>query len=153
MKHLRLLFWLAATLLALPVWAVDGSCMFRAKGLSLNFGVLDPSISAAVNKPVVASTTFADMAGDCRPTNTTMTISIQGSALRQLVNGANTIDYVITGLPITLNRPGNAPPGNPANGFTTWFAPAQIEGIIQWNAYADVPAGDYLDSVTILITP
>lgn len=154
MKRLRLVFWLAAnTLLLSPVWAADGSCLFRARGLSLNFGVLDPSITAAVNKPVVATTTFADMAGDCKPTSATMTISIQGSASRQLINGTNTIDYMITGLPITLNRPGNAPPGNPANGFTTWFAPNQIQGVIQWSAFADVPAGDYTDSVTVLITP
>jgi spore coat protein U-like protein len=145
-------FCVAATVfLGSPAWGADAVCRFRAGGLSLNFGTLDPSSNAAVGKPVVVATTFADMAGDC--SNGTMTISIQGSASRQLVNGSNTINYTITGLPITLPKPGNAPPGNPGGGYVTWFAPNQLQGVIEWIDYADVPAGTYTDSVTILVNP
>lgn len=135
-----------------PSRAADTVCQFRAKGLDLNFGTLDPSINVPAPAPVVATTTFANMAGDCTGTGN-MTISMVGSTSRQLVNGANTIDYTITGLPIYLPKPGNAPPGNPGNGYTAWFAPNQIQGTIQWSAYADAPAGNYSDSITISINP
>ncbi|MDB5745025.1 MAG: hypothetical protein JWR68_3340 [Polaromonas sp.] len=135
-----------------PAWSKDSSCQFRAKGLSLSFGELDPSSNAAVNVPVVASTPFASMAGDCN-IGSTMAIGIVGSSSRQLVKGPDTINYTITGFPITLPQPGNAPPGNPGNGYTTWFTANQLQGSIQWSAYANAPAGNYSDSVTILITP
>ncbi len=135
----------------MPAWAADGNCQFRAKGLSLNFGTLDPSSNAAVNQPVVATTTFANMAGDCQ--GGTMTISVVGSSSRQLTKGADTINYTITGMPITMARPGNAPPGNPGSGYATWFAPGQIQGTIAWSAYANAPAGTYTDTVSIQVTP
>jgi hypothetical protein len=135
-----------------PSWAADTVCQFRAKGLDLDFGTLDPSINVPGSAPVVATTTFANMAGDCTSTGN-MTISIVGPASRQLVSGANTINYTITGFPISLPKPGNAPPGNPGNGYTAWFAPNQIQGTIQWSAYADAPAGIYTDSITISINP
>jgi hypothetical protein len=149
-----LLVLCAAAAMAAPhgAWAADLICQFRAKGLSLAFGTLDPSSNLSVTKPVVASTTFADMAGDCQGGN--MTIAIQGGATsRQLVKGADTIDYTISGLPITLARPGNAPGGNPAAGYTTWFAAGQIQATIAWSAYADKPAGLYTDTITVVVTP
>jgi hypothetical protein len=150
-------FWLlfcvvAPSFFSSASWAADTVCQFRAKGLALNFGTLDPSINVPVPAPVVATTTFANMAGDCTGTGD-MTISIVGPASRQLVSGASTIDYTITGLPISLPKPGNAPPGNPGSGYTAWFAPNQIQGTIQWSAYADAPAGNYSDSITISINP
>lgn len=142
----------AASFFSSASWAADAVCQFRAKGLDLNFGILDPSINVPVPAPVVATTTFANMAGDCTAPGT-MTISIVGSSTRQLVSGANTIEYTITGLPISLPKPGNAPPGKPESGYTTWFAPNQIQGIIQWSAYANAPAGIYTDSITVSINP
>lgn len=142
----------APSFLSAPSWAADAVCQFQARGLNLNFGALDPSSNASTNYPVVAATTFANMAGDCTGTGN-MTISIVGSASRQLVSGANTINYTITGFPISLPKPGNAPQGNPGSGYISWFAPNQIQGTIQWSAYADAPAGIYSDSVTISVTP
>jgi hypothetical protein len=153
-----LLFCIATTsFFSLPAWARDASCQFRAKGFNLAFGTLDPSSNVAVSKPAVMATTFADMAGDCN-VGGTMTISLVGSSSRQLVSlsSGGTINYTLTstGLPVTLAQPGNAPPGNPANGYTTWFTPNQLQGTIQWSAYADAPAAtDYTDSIIISVTP
>ena len=139
-------------LLALPAWAADTTCGFRAKGLGMNFGALDPSINSSVTKPVVAATTFANMAGDCTGA-APMTISIQGGATsRQLTKGGDTIAYTISGLPISLARPGNAPPGKPNTGWSTWLTGA-ITATVQWSAYANAPAGNYTDAVTIEVNP
>jgi len=152
MKRSRFAFVLciaAATLFASPAWGA-AFCVFRGSGLSLNFGTLDPSSNLAVTMPVVASATFANMAGDCNPINQTMTISIQGGATsRQLTNGTDTIAYNLSGavtFPVTLARPGN-------NNWATWFTAGQITGTIQWTAYADAPAGTYQDTVTIVVNP
>jgi hypothetical protein len=152
LKFWPLLCVVAPSFFSSASWAADTVCQFQAAGLSLNFGTLDPSINVPGSAPVVATTTFANMAGDCTPPGN-MTISIVGPTSRQLVSGANTINYTITGLPISLVKPGNAPKGNPGSGYTAWFAPNQIQGTIQWSAYADAPAGNYLDSITISINP
>ena len=149
-------FWLLAiatalTLLASPTWARDTSCRFRAAGLTLNFGALDPSSNATITKPVVVSTTNANMAGDC--TTGPMTVSMQGSTSRQLVNGANTINYTFSNIQASLAAPGNSPPGQPNTGWAAWFTPGQFQGVIQGAAYADAPAGNYTDSITITVTP
>ena len=138
--------------MAPPTWARDASCRFRAVGLTLNFGTLDPSnIGATISKPVVVSTTNANMAGDC--TTGPMTISMLGSTSRQLVNGANTINYTISSIQASLPAPGNSPPGQPNTGWVTWFAPGQFQGVIPWAAYADAPVGNYTDSITLIVTP
>jgi spore coat protein U-like protein len=141
----------AVTLFSSPAWG-GLECRFRASGLALNFGTLDPSSNVAATMPVVAATTPASLAGDCA--NGNMTISIaDGASSRLLTYGADTIAYTISGLPITLAKPGNVPPGNPDTGWATWFGAGQITGIIQWSAYANAPAGTYLDTVTIVVTP
>ena len=135
-----------------PVFAADTVCNFRAKGLSLNFGLINPSIVQDISKPITVVTTFANEAGDCTGAGN-MTISIVGPSSRQLVNGINTIDYTISGLPIALPRPGNAPKGNPGVGYATWFTPGQLQGTILWSAYADAPAGNYVDNITLSVNP
>lgn len=136
-----------------PTYAADRLCNFRAKGLSLNFGVLNPSVAQNVTQPITVATTFADMAGDCVGSGN-MTISVSGSSSRQLVSGINTINYTISGLPISLPQPGNAPNNNPSIGFVKWFtAASQLQGNILWSAFADAPAGNYSDSVTISVNP
>jgi spore coat protein U-like protein len=153
----RLTFWLSCCamggmLSALPAWAADTACGFRARGLSLNFGVLDPSINSMVSKPIVAATSFANLAGDCTGA-APMTISIQGGATsRQLTKGSDTIAYTISGFPISLAKPGNSPPGQPNTGWSTWLTGA-ITATVQWSAYANAPAGTYTDAVTIEVTP
>ena len=150
-------FWLLVigttlALLASPTWARDASCRFRAVGLTLNFGALNPSdIGATITKPVVISTPNANIAGDC--TTGPMTISMQGSTSRQLVNGAYAISYTISNIQASLPAPGNSPPGQPNTGWAAWFTPGQFQGVIQWAAYADAPAGNYTDSITITVTP
>lgn len=134
------------------VFAADTVCNFRAKGLSLNFGLINPSIVQDISRPITVVTTFANEAGDCTGAGN-MTISIVGSNSRQLFNGANTINYTISGLPIALPRPGNAPNGKPGVGYATWFTPGQLQGTILWSAYADAPAGNYVDNVTLSVNP
>lgn len=135
-----------------PVFAADNVCNFRAKGLSLNFGLINPSIVQDISRPIAVATTFANEAGDCTGAGN-MTISIVGSSSRELVNGTNKINYTISGFPISLPRPGNAPPGNPGVGYVTWFTPGQLQGTILWSAYADAPAGNYVDNVTLSVNP
>lgn len=156
----RLPFWFlpgiaAAALLAPPAWGADGSCGFRAKGLGLDFGTLNPSVNAEVRAPLAILTTFANQAGDCKTGN--MTISVTGGNSRQMtgggVDGTGTISYTIVGLPVTLPKPGNAPNGNPAAGYTNYFTAGAIEGVIQWSAFADAPAGSYTDSFTVVVNP
>lgn len=154
----RLSFWfgiLTAALLAPSAWGADGSCGFRASGLSLDFGTLNPSVVGEVRAPLVILTTFANQAGDCRTGN--MTVSVSGGNSRQMtgggVDGTGTINYTIVGLPVTLPKPGNAPPGNPSMGYVNWFTTGQIEGVIQWSAFADAPAGSYTDSFTVVVNP
>ena len=139
--------------LPMTAHAADRVCNFRAKGLSLNFGVLNPSIVQDIIQPVTVATTFADMAGDCVGSGS-MTISISGLSSRQLVSGVNRINYTISGLPISLPQPGNAPKNNPSIGFVTWFtAASQFQGKILWADYANAPAGNYSDVVTIAVNP
>lgn len=133
-------------------FAADTVCNFRAKGLSLNFGVLNPSIVQDISMPITVATTFANQAGDCTGGGN-MVISVVGSSSRQLVNGPNTINYAITGLPVSLPKPGNAPNRDPARGYVTWFTPGQLQGTILWSAYANAPAGNYTDSVTLSVNP
>lgn len=135
----------AATLIAAPAWGAN--CVFRGGGLALVFGNLDPSSNLEVRKPVTVSTPFANEAGDCNPTSQNMTIEIVGGAYsRQLTKGGDSIAYTITGLPVTLARPGN---GN----WRLWLQPGAVEGIIQWSAYANAPAGFYQDTITLVVTP
>ena len=141
----------AANLCAVaPLFAAGTVCNFRAKGLSLNFGVLNPSIVQNISKPITVATTFANQAGDCTGGGN-MAISIVGSSSRQLVNGPNTINYTISGLPVSLPKPGNAPNRNQAAGFVDWFTSGQLQGTILWSAYADAPAGNYTDSITVSV--
>lgn len=134
------------------VFAADTVCNFRAKGLNLNFGIINPSIVQDIVRPITVTTTFANQAGDCTA-GSNMTVDIVGSSTRLLVNGINTISYTISGFPIVLPRPGNAPPGNPGTGYVTWFNPGQLQGIILWSAYADVRAGNYIDNVILSVNP
>ena len=156
----RLPFWFlpcfaAAAFFSQPAWGADNICGFRARGLDLNFGTLNPSVNAEVRAPLVTLTTFANQAGDC--SNGNMTISISGGNSRQMAgggaDGTGTINYTIVGLPVTLSKPGNAPPGNPGNGYVNWFTTGQVEGVVQWSAFADAPAGSYTDSFTVVVNP
>ncbi|MBC7547594.1 MAG: hypothetical protein H7224_02985 [Polaromonas sp.] len=134
------------------VFAADTVCNFRAKGLNLNFGIINPSIVQTIVRPITVATTFANQAGDCI-VGGNMTVDIVGPSTRLLVNGINTISYTISGFPIVLPKPGNAPPGNPGTGYVTWFNPGQLQGTILWSAYADAPAGSYIDNVILSVTP
>ena len=141
-----------STLVSVPVLAADLVCNFRAKGLSLNFGLIDPSINQTISSPITVQTAFANQAGDCNGAGN-MTVSIVGSSLRQLVSGVNTINFTVSGFPIVLPKPGNAPPGNPGNGYVTWFTPGQLQGTILWSDYAGAPAGSYTGNFTVSIDP
>ena len=135
-----------------PVFAANLLCSFRAKGLNLSFGLINPSIAQTISSPITFQTAFANQAGDCNGGGNMM-VSIVGSSTRQLVSGANVISYTISGFPIVLPKPGNAPPGNPGKGYVTWFTPGQLQGTILWNDYANAPAGSYTDNFTISVDP
>jgi spore coat protein U-like protein len=137
--------WLCASSLA---WANGGSCLFQAKGLTLSFGALDPSSGVNATAGMSPSTANANKAGDCQPTNNTMTLSADNglnfSGSRRLKNAASAdfIRYSLTGVPVTLARPGNST-------YTT-FA---ISGTILATDYQDARAGSYSDTVIITVSP
>jgi spore coat protein U-like protein len=136
-----------AALISFPVSGAPLDCVFRGGGLALTFGNLDPSSNLDVRKPVTVSTALANEAGDCHPPAQPMAVEIlDGASSRQMRNGGDTIAYTITGLPVTLSRPGN-------NSWAVWLQPGAVEGIIQWSAYANAPAGLYQDTITLVVTP
>lgn len=129
-------------------WANGGNCLFQAKGLTLSFGALNPSSGANVTVAMSPSTANANKAGDCQPTNNTMTLSADNglnfSGSRRLKNDASAdfIRYSLTGVPVTLPRPGN--------GTYTSFA---ISGTILATDYQDARVGSYSDTVIITVSP
>jgi hypothetical protein len=142
-----LLPWLAALALARagPAHAKDMICDFQATGLALRFGILDPSNAVQVIKSVQVVNANADKVGDCNG-GATLTVSVVGSTLRTLSNGAGgSIPYTIAGFPITLAQPGN-------NKYAIFLSPA-LTGTIGAGTYADAPAGTYTDTVTISVSP
>jgi spore coat protein U-like protein len=140
----------AIALLGVPATARanGGTCLFQFKGLSLNFGPLDPSSGINVPAAMSPSTANADKAGDCQPTNQTMTISadnglnFSGSRRLKHVASADFIAYSLTGIPVTPARPGN-------NNYIT-FA---FSGTIMSTAYENARAGSYSDTVIITVAP
>ena len=149
---LRLTVVLALNILTpVQVFAADLLCSFRSKALSLNFGLIDPSIAQTISNTITVLNAFANEAGDCNGGGN-MTFSLAGSNTFQLVSGANVIKYTISGFPIALPQPGNAS-GNSGKGYVTWFAPGQLQGTILWNDYANSPAGSYTGNFTITVDP
>ena len=132
---------------AMPAYSGDKICGFQAKGLSINFGTLNPSTGADVTTAVSASTLNADKAGDCV---SSVTMKIDGdnglnfSGSRRLKNAAGTdfIPYSLAGLPQSSPGPGN-------NRYQTFT----FNGIILGSAYANASAGSYSDTVIISVTP
>lgn len=138
-------FPLAAAIAALlacvqPVFAA--SCSFKAHGLSLSFGVLDPSNASNITRATIAATAGADQVGHCN--NVAMTISgdngLNYNGSRRLSNGASYISYTLN-LPINLAAPGNS--------YTTF----SFTGTILGTAYLNAPAGNYSDTVIITVSP
>lgn len=123
------------------------TCVFQARGLSLNFGALNPSSAVTVTVPVAAATLNANKVGNCNPTNQTMTIAADNglwySGGHRLKNTASAdyISYSLTGLPLTVAKPGNV------------YLTFTFNGTVAASAYADAPAGSYSDTVMISVTP
>lgn len=146
-RPLLLVCPLAAALLgvALPAHAVGSNCSFKARGLSLSFGALDPSSGSDKTVAVSASTLNANQAGDC---NRAMTISadngqnFNGSRRLKQVTGTDFIAYSLVGLPLSLSGPGNGS-----------YVPFSFSGTILWSAYANASAGSYSDTVQISVNP
>jgi spore coat protein U-like protein len=143
---------LAAAVLTLLAWALPAqargsSCLWRATGgFSVNFPNLDPSNAISITLPVGAVSLQSNEAGDCQPTNNTMSFAASNGnnfsgGSRRMTNGTYFIPYSIDGL-ATLNRPGN-------NSYVVINFTVTIQG----TAYQDVAAGNYTDSVTITLTP
>lgn len=134
-------------LLPLPAWS-GINCSFQVDtGVAIIFGQLDPSDTNPVQISLSNGNTVADTAGGCQggAPNPQMTIAIKdGVYTRQLKKGTDSITYTVTGLPISLPKPGNT-------GWTNWGAGVKAQ--IQWNAFANAPAGDYQDIVVIEVTP
>jgi spore coat protein U-like protein len=130
--------------MALPAFALNGSCSFQAKGLSINFGTLNPSnaVNMAVN--VAAATLNANKAGHC---TATMTISagnglhFTAGSRRMTSAGGDFIPYVFFGLG-TVAAPGNAN-----------YATFTFQGGILGTDYANASAGVYNDTVTVSVNP
>lgn len=138
---------MALLAMAAPVMAKDLTCSFRAKGLTMSFGALDPSSGLNASAVVSPATLTADSAGDCDKA-VTMTIDADGgsnySGSRRLrgASGSDFIPYTLVGLPISVAGPGNAK-----------YTQFTFSGVILWTSYADAPAGNYSDTVMISVTP
>lgn len=140
---------LAAALPSAPALARDNICDFQATGgMSLSFGILDPSAAVTVSIPVAAVSLNSDQAGDCQPGGQTMTISadnglhFSGGSRRMMSAAGDYIPYSLTAVPITRSRPGN-----------NRYVAVTFNGVVTATAYQDAPAGTYQDTVTISVTP
>ena len=126
----------------LPAHAVGNNCSFRAKGLVMSFGSLNP----ASGSNVLVAVSGASSAGDCA-NGQNMTISgdngLNFNGSRNLRSGTgDLIAYNLVGLPQSSSAPGN---GN--------YAPFTFNGAILWSDYANAPAGAYTDTVIISVSP
>lgn len=147
MNKAWLFAFVAATLgmAVAPAFANGMNCLFRGGGAALAFGTLDPSSATTVTVPVTLGSL---QVGDCSPPSQTMTISADNGSnfsggTRRLSNGSGSfIPYTITGLPLTMNKPGN-------NRYTTFT----FNGTIAGTAYQDARAGLHQDTVIISVTP
>lgn len=122
--------------------AVGNNCSFRAKGLTMSFGNLNP----ASGSNVLVAVSGASSAGDCA-NGQTMTISgdngLNFNGSRNLRSGTgDLIAYSLVGLPQSRRAPGNGK-----------FAPFTFDGAILWSDYANAPAGAYSDTVIISVSP
>ena len=130
-----------------PANANGNNCLFQARGLSMSFGVLDPSSGANVTVPVSAATLNANKMGDCAP-GQSMSVSgdnglnFSGSRRLKRAGSADYIPYALSGLPTGVSGPGN---GNYVN-FT-------FNGTVLGADYANAPEGAYSDTVIISVTP
>ena len=130
---------------AMPAQSSDLKCGFRASGLSLNFGTLNPASGATVTVPMAAATLNADKVGDC---TLPMTLSADNglwfSRNHRLKNtgSADYIPYTLAGLPQTLPAPGNKV-----------YVSFTFSGTVLGSDYANAPAGNYSDTVMISVTP
>ena len=142
MKAPLLLSLLAAALVQVSpaALALNGTCQFRAKGISMNFGALDPSSGSNASAVLAFSSLNADEVGDCRD----LTMTIDGDGGPRLLTHASgaSIPYTFVGLPIQASAPGN-----------NRYIPFTFSGLILWNSYANAPAGNYTDTVMISVTP
>lgn len=145
-----LLSLLAALLLtcAAPAYSRNASCLFKATGLGLSFGTLDPSSSGQVQKVVQVVNAGAGEAGDCNTNGATLSVQIvDGASSRELKNGAGaSIPYTLFGFPVSnIPQPGN-------NKYAS-FLSGGVTGLIEAGAYENAPAGTYMDTVTISVSP
>jgi spore coat protein U-like protein len=132
--------------IALPVCALNGICSFQAKGISINFGNLDPSNAVNVAVLSTAATLNADRAGNC---TVAMTITA-GNGLhfaggtRRMAKAGNTdfVNYTFLNVPLAVAGPGNGQ-----------FRLFQIRGGILGADYANASAGTYTDTVTVTVNP
>jgi spore coat protein U-like protein len=127
---------------ALPAYAKNKNCSFQASGLSMSFGVLNPSSGVDAFAPVTGLMAAGDCAG-----GQTMTISgdngLNYTGSRNLKNSAgDLISYDLVGLPNSQSAPGK---GN--------YVAFDFHGTILWSAYANASAGLYSDTVIISVTP
>ena len=138
----------AAALLTVPISAFSNgnSCAFQARGLSMSFGLLDPSSGANVTSSASAATLNANRVGDCSA-GQTMTVSggpgqYFAGGSRRLSNGSDFIRYSLA-LP-TAGMPG------PGNGNYIAFT---FNGTVLGADYQNASAGSYSDTVVITVTP
>jgi spore coat protein U-like protein len=129
-----------------PALANGNNCLFQSKGMSLNFGNLNPSSNLNVSVPAVAASLNADRAGDCAGGQAMAISGDQGlhAAGTRRLKHATSNDYIA----YTLTFPPSQPrPGNNS------YVPFVIVGTVQSSAYASARVGNYADSVVIFVNP
>jgi spore coat protein U-like protein len=136
---------LAAAFLLGPASLAYGaaSCNFQARGMSLGFLNLNPSVGSNVTVSAVAATLNADKWGGCSKVAMTMTADngLNFSGSRRMKNGSAFIPYSLT-----LPASGTGPTGNGYVAFT-------LTGTVLGADYKDAPAGTYTDSVQLTVSP
>jgi len=129
---------------ATSAYANGANCFFRAGGVTLAFGNLDPSTAANVTRPITIGS--GATWGDCQNRDMTM-YADDGqhfSGSRRLANGAATefIPYTLSALPSLVPSQGN-------NVFIAFTFNATILG----SSYTNASAGLYQDNVILRVEP
>jgi hypothetical protein len=137
----------AAMMLSLcPGAQAASGCAFQANGMSLSFGILNPSVATNMTATATASTLNADRWGSC--SNTTMSMTADNGQNFAPCGGSRCMRNGVAFIRYSLTLPNSISTG-PGNTFFVFTLTGQVMG----SAYIDAPAGNYTDRVVLTVNP